>query len=84
MSVSVNTLKNDPIFGRVVAVHGSVVDIAFALFGRLHAQLQMHSLAFPAKMLATLGMLAALCRVFPSVYEGIAAQGVAALVRLAG
>ena len=30
MSVSVNTLKNDPIFGRVVAVHGSVVDIAFA------------------------------------------------------
>jgi flagellar biosynthetic protein FliR len=61
-----------------------LVDIAFALFGRLHAQLQMHSLAFPAKMLATLGMLAALCRVFPSVYEGIAAQGVAALVRLAG
>jgi flagellar biosynthesis protein FliR len=61
-----------------------LVDIAFALFGRLHAQMQMHSLAFPAKMLATLGMLAVLCRVFPSVYEGLAAQGVAALMRLAG
>jgi flagellar biosynthetic protein FliR len=61
-----------------------LVDIAFALFGRLHAQLQMNSLAFPAKMLATLGMLAVLCQIFPSVYEGLAAQGVAALMRLAG
>ena len=61
-----------------------LVDIAFALFGKLHAQLQMLSLAFPAKMLATLAMLALLCRAFPSVYEGIAAQGVAALMRLAG
>lgn len=61
-----------------------LVDIAFALFGRLHAQLQMHSLAFPAKMLATLGMLALLCQVFPRVYEGLTAQGIAALMRLAG
>jgi flagellar biosynthesis protein FliR len=61
-----------------------LVDIAFALFGKLHAQLQMLSLAFPAKMLATLGMLALLSRAFPSVYEGIAAQGVSALLRLAG
>src|SRR5437667_3046284 len=61
-----------------------LVDIAFALFGKLHAQLQMLSLAFPAKMLATLAILALLCRAFPSVYEGIAAQGVAALMRLAG
>jgi flagellar biosynthetic protein FliR len=68
-----------PVVGLLV-----LVDIAFALFGRLHAQLQMHSLAFPAKMLATLGMLAMLCRVFPSVYEGLAAKGVAALMRLAG
>jgi len=29
MPVLVNTLKNDPMTGRVVAVHGSVVDIAF-------------------------------------------------------
>ena len=61
-----------------------LVDIAFALFGRLHAQLQLLSLAFPAKMLATLGMLALLSAAFPRVYEGIAAQGVAALARLAG
>jgi flagellar biosynthetic protein FliR len=61
-----------------------LVDITFALFGKLHAQLQMLSLAFPAKMLVTLGMLALLCRTFPGVYEGIAAQGVYALQRLGG
>lgn len=61
-----------------------LVDIAFALFGRLHAQLQMLSLAFPAKMLVALGMLALLSQVFPRVYEGIAAKAVAALLRLGG
>jgi len=61
-----------------------LVDIAFALFGKLHAQLQLLSLAFPAKMLATLGMLALLSVAFPRVYEGIAAQGVAALRLLGG
>jgi flagellar biosynthesis protein FliR len=61
-----------------------LADITFALFGKLHSHLQLLSLAFPAKMLVTLGMLALLSQVFPSVYEGIAAQGVAALLRLAG
>ena len=61
-----------------------LVDIAFALFGKLHAQLQLLSLAFPAKMLATLGVLALLTAAFPRVYEGIAAQGVAALRLLGG
>jgi flagellar biosynthetic protein FliR len=61
-----------------------LVDIAFALFGRLHAQLQLLSLAFPAKMLASLAMLALLVRAFPGVYQGIAAQGVAALQRIGG
>src|SRR5438094_108443 len=61
-----------------------LVDLTFALFGRLHAQLQLLSLAFPAKMLATLGMLALLSQVFPRAYEGVAARGVAALMRLAG
>jgi len=61
-----------------------LVDIAFALFGKLHAQLQMLSLAFPAKMLVSLGMLALLSHAFPSVYEGIAAKGVSALLRLSG
>jgi flagellar biosynthetic protein FliR len=61
-----------------------LVDITFALFGKLHAQLQLLSLAFPAKMLVTLGMLAMLSQVFPRVYEGIAAKSVSALMRLAG
>ena len=61
-----------------------LVDVTFALFGKLNAQLQLLSLAFPAKMLATLGMLAILSLAYPSVYEGIAAKGVAALLRLAG
>jgi flagellar biosynthesis protein FliR len=61
-----------------------LVDLTFALFGKLHAQLQLLSLAFPAKMLATLGMLALLSQAFPGVYEGIAAKGVAALARLGG
>jgi len=61
-----------------------LVDLTFALFGRLHAQLQLLSLAFPAKMLATLGMLALLSQAFPRAYEALATRGVAALMRLAG
>ena len=61
-----------------------LVDTAFALFGKLYAQLQMLSLAFPAKMLASLAMLALLARSFPAIYEGIASQGVAALQSLGG
>jgi flagellar biosynthetic protein FliR len=61
-----------------------LVDITFALFGKLHAQLQLLSLAFPAKMLVTLSMLAMLSQVFPRIYEGIAAKSVSALMRLAG
>jgi flagellar biosynthesis protein FliR len=61
-----------------------LVDMTFALFGKLNAQLQLLSLAFPAKMLVTLGMLALLSQVFPRIYEGMAAKGVSALMRLAG
>ena len=61
-----------------------LVDIAFALFGKLHAHLQLLSLAFPAKMLVTLGVLALLSAAFPRIYEGIAVQGVAALRLLGG
>ena len=61
-----------------------LVDVAFALFGRVHAQLQLLSLAFPAKMLVSLAMLAALTQIFPSVYEGIAAHAVSALMRVSG
>jgi len=61
-----------------------LVDLTFALFGRLHAQLQLLSLAFPAKMLATIAILALLSQALPRAYEGIAAKGVSALMRLAG
>ncbi len=60
-----------------------LVDIAFALFGKLHGHLQMSFLAFPAKMLATLAILALLTRALQTTYEGIACQGVCALMRLA-
>ncbi len=54
------------------------MEITFALFGKLHAQLQLLSLAFPAKMLVTLGVLAMLSQVFPRIYEGIAAKNIGA------
>ena len=61
-----------------------LVDLAFALLGKLHTQLQLLSLAFPVKMLAAIGLLAALMRVFPKVYEGVAARASGALMLLAG
>lgn len=61
-----------------------LVDIAFAVFGKLHAQLQLLALAFPIKMLAALGLLAAVFPVFARVYASLAAHTVRALERLAG
>lgn len=61
-----------------------LVDIAFAVMGKLHAQLQMLSLAFPIKMLVTLIILAASFRVYPGVYETVGAKAVEAIARIAG
>ena len=61
-----------------------LVDIAFAVFGRLHAQLQLISLVFPVKMLVALLLLAMGMRVFPRVYEGVAASAAGALRQLTG
>jgi flagellar biosynthetic protein FliR len=44
-----------------------MVDVAVALLGRLNAQLQLISLAFPAKMLVALLMLGWIAAVFPRV-----------------
>ncbi len=49
-----------------------LVDLALALLGRLNAQLQLLSLAFPAKMLAATGLLAWSSVLFPKVYQGLA------------
>lgn len=44
-----------------------MVDVALALMGRLNAQLQLLSLAFPAKMLTALFVLAAVLALYPRV-----------------
>jgi len=44
-----------------------MVDVALSLTGRLNAQLQLLSLAFPAKMLAALFVLAAVISLYPRV-----------------
>jgi flagellar biosynthesis protein FliR len=43
------------------------VDSSLALLARLNSQLQLITLAFPIKMLLTLGLLAWLVLVFPQV-----------------
>jgi len=47
-----------------------LVDLGLALLGRLNAQLQLLTLAFPVKMLAAIGMLAWISVLFPMVYRG--------------
>jgi len=59
-----------------------LVDIALALLGRMHQQLQLLSLAFPVKMLATLAFLAAISALFLPVYRGAAERTMATLFRL--
>jgi len=44
-----------------------MVDVALALLGRLHAQLQLHSLAFPAKMLIALAVLSWIAGLYPRI-----------------
>ncbi len=46
-----------------------MVDVALALVGRLNAQLQLLSLAFPAKMLTALFILSAVMALYPRVLE---------------
>jgi flagellar biosynthetic protein FliR len=45
-----------------------IVDMSLALLGRLNSQLQLITLAFPVKMLVTLGLLTWLLLVFPKVF----------------
>lgn len=46
-----------------------LLDVAFAVLGRLHAQLQLLSLAFAVKMLAALAFLASVLAMYPGVFE---------------
>lgn len=61
-----------------------MVDVALALLGRLNAQLQLLSLAFPAKMLAALVMLVWLAELYPRILLEYAGQAFAAGRRVLG
>jgi flagellar biosynthetic protein FliR len=56
-----------------------MADLALAIAGRMHAQLQMMALAFPIKMLLGLGLLAWLATLLPLVYRRWTADLVAQL-----
>jgi flagellar biosynthetic protein FliR len=45
-----------------------IVDMSLALLARLNSQLQLITLAFPIKMLVSLGLLAWLLLVFPKIF----------------
>lgn len=49
-----------------------LVDLALALLGRLNAQLQLLTLAFPVKMLISLALLAWISVLYPRVFAGYA------------
>ena len=61
-----------------------MVDIALALLGRVNAQLQLLTLAFPAKMLAGLLMLSWVAVLFPRIFREISATALGAAVRALG
>ncbi len=50
-----------------------LVDLSLALLSRIDAQLQLLILAFPAKMLASMALLAALAALLPAIYRPAAA-----------
>ncbi len=61
-----------------------MVDVSLALLGRLNAQLQLLSLAFPAKMLTGLAVLAWVLPLFPRVLMELAGLASGAARRMLG
>jgi flagellar biosynthetic protein FliR len=61
-----------------------LVDIALALLGRLHSQLQLLTISFPAKMLAALAVLAWVSVLIPRLYRGYAVEGLGVVRTLLG
>jgi len=59
-----------------------LLDIAFAVLGRLQTQLQLLSLSFLVKMLAGLAFLASVAGAFPSVFAKTGAATFTTLLRL--
>jgi flagellar biosynthetic protein FliR len=62
----------------------TMVDVALALLGRVNSQLQLLSLAFPAKMLTALIMLSWLASLFPRMMREISVHAWAAAYRTLG
>ncbi len=56
-----------------------LIDLSLALLGRLNAQLQLVTLAFPAKMLTALALLAFTAILFQRVFQSYAGQVMAVL-----
>ncbi len=61
-----------------------LIDFALALLGRLNAQLQLISLAFPIKIVTALVMLAWVAPLFPRVLNQVGGETFAAVRRLLG
>src|ERR1017187_4578558 len=61
-----------------------MVDIALALLGRINAQLQLLTLAFPAKMLTTLILLSWMASMFPRILREITGHAWTAAYRMLG
>ena len=62
----------------------TMVDLALALLGRMQTQLQLISLAFPAKMLVTMVMLAALAALLPRLFEAAAQRALVGVGKVLG
>ncbi len=59
-----------------------LLDIAFAVLGRLQTQLQLLSLSFAVKMLVAIAFLASILSLFPSVFEKAGAATLITLMRV--
>jgi len=61
-----------------------LIDLSIGLLGHLNSQLQLISLAFPAKMLSALAALSLLVLLIPKLYQQLGADAFTALGRLLG
>lgn len=59
-----------------------LLDVAFAVLGRLHAQLQLLSFSFAAKMLVSLAFLSGILTLYPAVFEKFGEATFGTLLRL--
>jgi flagellar biosynthetic protein FliR len=57
-----------------------LLDVAFAVLGRLHAQMQLLSLSFTIKMLVALAFLASILALYPAVFERTGARTLRMLI----